>query len=80
MMTILMKMMKQRPGLQKARPHLLQKRKRDDDDDDDDVDEEVDDWDKVEEEENWDPDFEEFDVPKSKAKKGPGEKRCRGGG
>ena len=41
---------------------------------DDDVDEEVDDWDKVEEEENWDPDFEEFDVPKSKAKKSPGKK------
>jgi len=34
----------------------------------------VDDWDKVEEEENWDPDFEEFDVPKSKAKKAPGKK------
>jgi DNA-directed RNA polymerase subunit delta len=33
------------------------------------VEEKADDWDKVEEEENWDPDFEEFDLPKSKAKK-----------
>ena len=31
-------------------------------------------WDKVEEEENWDPDFEEFDIPKSKAKKSGGKK------
>jgi len=29
----------------------------------------VDDWEKVEEEEEWDPDFDEFDVPKSKTKK-----------
>src|SRR6266487_4502948 len=51
------------------------KKKADDDDDDDDVEEDqVDDWDKVEEEENWDPDFEEFDVPKSKAKKTAGKK------
>src|SRR6266496_4020036 len=40
----------------------------DDEDDDEDVAEAVDDWEKVEEDE-WDPDFEEFDVPKSKAKK-----------
>ena len=53
------------------------KKAADDDDDDDDVGEEVDDWDKVEEEENWDPDFEEFDVPKSKAKKSPGKKVSR---
>ena len=29
----------------------------------------MDEWEKPEEEENWDPDFEEFDVPKSKGKK-----------
>jgi DNA-directed RNA polymerase subunit delta len=35
----------------------------------------VDDWDKVEEEEEWDPDFDEFDIPKSKVKKaGPAKK------
>ena len=34
-----------------------------------DGDDEVDDWDKVEEEEDWDPDFDEFDIPKSKGKK-----------
>ena len=46
-----------------------------DDDDDDDADEDVaDDWEKVEEEEEWDPDFEEFDLPKSKGKKSPGKK------
>ncbi|MFI5132893.1 MAG: hypothetical protein ACHQEB_01090 [Chitinophagales bacterium] len=41
-----------------------------DNDDDDEADDVVDDWDKVEEEEEWDPDFEEFDLPKSKGKKG----------
>src|SRR5438105_4393352 len=45
-----------------------------DEDDDDDVADQVDDWDKVEEEDNWDPDFEEFDIPKSKAKKSGGKK------
>ena len=44
---------------------------KDDDDDDDDVEVE-DDWEKVDEEDNWDPDFEEFDIPKSKAKKSTG--------
>ncbi len=34
-----------------------------------DLDDEVDEWNKVEEEEEWDPDFDEFDVPKSKSKK-----------
>ena len=29
----------------------------------------ADDWEKPEEEDDWDPDFDEFDVPKSKAKK-----------
>ena len=28
-----------------------------------------DDWEKAEEEDDWDPDFDEFDVPKSEAKK-----------
>ena len=32
----------------------------------------MDDWDKPEEEESWDPDFEEFDIPKSKGKKSGG--------
>ena len=36
---------------------------------------EADDWEKPEEEEEWDPDFDEFDVPKSKGKKSGGEKR-----
>lgn len=42
------------------------------DDDDEAADDVVDDWDKVEEEEEWDPDFEEFDLPKSKGKKAGG--------
>jgi len=56
------------------------RKKEDDDDDDDDVEVE-DDWEKVEEEENWDPDFDEFDIPKSKSKKGPAtpKKSGRGG-
>jgi len=29
----------------------------------------VDEWEKVEEEEEWDPDFDEFDIPKSRSKK-----------
>jgi len=42
--------------------------KEEDDDDDDDV--EDDNWNKDEtEDEEWDPDFEEFDLPKSKGKK-----------
>ena len=45
------------------------KTKKDDDDDDDGVDEGPDEWEKPEEEEEWDPDFGEFDVPKSKIKK-----------
>jgi len=46
--------------------------KKDKDEDDDDGPDEVDEWEKVEEEENWDPDFEEFDIPKSKGKKSTG--------
>ena len=46
------------------------KKGKDDDDDDDDADvDEVDEWEKPEEDDSWDPDFEEFDLPKSKAKK-----------
>lgn len=42
----------------------------DDDDEDGEVEEEVaDDWEKTEEDEDWDPDFDEFDIPKSGAKK-----------
>ena len=40
-----------------------------DDDDDDGVEDGPDEWEKPAEEEEWDPDFEEFDVPKSKLKK-----------
>ena len=47
--------------------------KKDDDDDDDADDVEDDDWNKEDAEEDaWDPDFEEFDLPKSKGKKAPG--------
>ena len=48
------------------------KSKSDDDDDDDDAEEGDDDWNKEEEDDAWDPDFEEFDLPKSKGKKAPG--------
>lgn len=47
------------------------KEENDDDDDEEDTeDEEKDDWEKPEEEEEWDPDFDEFDIPDSKSKKG----------
>jgi DNA-directed RNA polymerase subunit delta len=32
----------------------------------------VDEWEKPEEDDSWDPDFEEFDLPKSKTKKATG--------
>jgi DNA-directed RNA polymerase subunit delta len=52
------------------------KSKKDDDaeEDDDGAEDfdEVDEWEKVEEEEEWDPDFDEFDIPKSKTKKATG--------
>ena len=56
------------------------KKGKDEDDEDDDADdvEVVDDWDKPEEEEEWDPDFEEFDLPKSKVKKTGGVKKGKG--
>ena len=39
-------------------------------DDDDDADVDVDDdWEKSEEDDSWDPDFQEFDIPKSKSSK-----------
>ncbi|MFN2441002.1 MAG: hypothetical protein ABR503_17505, partial [Chitinophagaceae bacterium] len=41
---------------------------KDEADDDDDVEEKPDDWEKPEED-DWDPDFEEFDLPKSKKAK-----------
>ena len=42
-------------------------------DDDDDADEVEDDWEKTEDD-DYDPDFEEFDIPKSKIKAGPSKK------
>ena len=55
------------------------KEEEDDDDEAEDDVEVVDDWDKPEEEEEWDPDFEEFDLPKSKVKKaGTGVKKGKG--
>jgi nucleolin len=50
------------------------KKKSRDDEDEEGEDEEVDDWEKPEEEDNWDPDFDEFDIPKSRAKKSGGKK------
>ena len=56
-------------------------KKEDDDDDEDEVeeggddDDEKDDWEATEEEDEWDPDFDEFDIPKStkKGKAGKGD-------
>ena len=67
------------PKSAKAKPASKSKKsnKEDDDDDDADVEEEkADDWEKPEEDENWDPDFEEFDVPKSKEKKAGSKKNA----
>ena len=50
------------------KPSKSKKASKKEDDDDDDV-EVKDDWEKGEEADNWDPDFDEFDVPKSKEKK-----------
>ena len=52
---------------------LFRKLSRRVDDDVDDVDEK-DEWEKGDEDDNWDPDFDEFDVPKSAAKKSIGKK------
>ncbi len=46
------------------------------DDDDDDAEEVADDWEKPAEDDDWDPDFDEFDVPKSTAQKAGEEKPC----
>ena len=40
-----------------------------DGEEDEEAEEVLDEWEKPEEEEEWDPDFEEFDIPKSKGKK-----------
>lgn len=44
------------------------------DDEDEDVPETEDEWEKTEEEDSWDPDFDEFDVPKSRTAKSGGKK------
>ena len=36
-----------------------------------------DEWEKGDEDDNWDPDFEEFDLPKSKGKKTPAKKSVK---
>lgn len=54
------------------------KSKKEDDEDEEEaaVEEVADEWEKSEEDENWDPDFDEFDIPKSKGvKKAPGAKK-----
>jgi hypothetical protein len=56
----------------KSAASAKKKKEEDDDDDDSDVEDTVDEWEKVEEEEEWDPDFDEFDIPKSKGKKATG--------
>ena len=62
------------PSKKPASKAASKSKKEDDEDDDDDGEEydEVDEWEKVEEEEEWDPDFDEFDIPKSKTKKSTG--------
>ena len=54
--------------------------KNGDDDDDEDVAgaDEPDEWEKPVEEEEWDPDFDEFDIPKSTGKKATGSKKAAG--
>ncbi|MEO7265423.1 MAG: hypothetical protein ABIW38_10940 [Ferruginibacter sp.] len=54
----------------KSAPKSKKAKADDEEDDDADIEEETaDDWEKTEEDENWDPDFDEFDIPKSGAKK-----------
>ena len=72
MMNLMKKLEENAPAAKKGGKAVAttKKKKGDDDDDDDDAaDEKADDWEKVEEEEEWDPDFDEFDIPKSKGKK-----------
>lgn len=49
-----------------------------DEDDDDAAEDEPDEWEKPEVEEEWDPDFDEFDIPKSTGKKSTGTKKAAG--
>ncbi len=56
------------------------KKKENEDDDEGDAEEIEDTWDKGEEEDiNWDPDFDEFDIPKSKGTKKAGTTDKKGG-
>jgi hypothetical protein len=59
-----------KPAKKLGKDAAISSKKNEDDDEEDDVDEGPDDWEKPEEEEEWDPDFEEFDIPQSKGKKG----------
>jgi DNA-directed RNA polymerase subunit delta len=56
----------------KGRKPSSKKSGEDEEEEEEDETDEVDDWNKVEEEEEWDPDFNEFDIPKSKGKKSTG--------
>lgn len=60
--------------LDEETPKRSAKKSKSDEDgeDDDEVEEGDDDWNKEEEGDAWDPDFEEFDLPKSKGKKAAG--------
>ncbi|HEV3221532.1 MAG TPA: hypothetical protein VGZ90_01570 [Puia sp.] len=67
-------------GLKATASKTKKKSDEDDDDEEEEGEDEVDEWDKVEEEEEWDPDFDEFDVPRSKTKKAaPGGKKAAKG-
>jgi DNA-directed RNA polymerase subunit delta len=67
-------------GLKATASKTKRKSDEEDDDDEEEGEEEVDEWDKVEEDEEWDPDFDEFDVPRSKTKKAaPGGKKAAKG-
>lgn len=69
------------PGVEKAEKVSKKASNKPDIEEEDDMDdaEEVDDdWGKEEEDSSWDPDFEEFDMPKSKAPKKSTEKTKKG--
>ena len=68
----------EKTSLKKSPKASGKKGKEEEDDDDEEAEEIVDEWEKPEEEEEWDPDFEEFDLPKSKTKKvaGPSGKKA----
>ncbi len=64
-------------GVVKAEKSSKTSSRKNDDDEDDDLDEEeeTDDWGKTEEEgDSWDPDFAEFDMPKTTKKAGKAKK------